>query len=48
MCVFVCVVKGDVRHGVQRAKQANREPGGIKGDPTGARGGSSLHCYQRR
>lgn len=45
--VLLCVFIGDICHSFQRAKQTNREPGGVKGDSAGARGGSTLHCYQR-
>ena len=37
---------GDLRHRIQRKVQANRQPGRPQGDPSGARGRSSLHRHQ--
>lgn len=43
----VFVLLGHICHCLQRTKQTHREPGGSEGDPSGARGGSALHRYQR-
>lgn len=39
---------GHVRYCLQGEEQADGQPGGTEGDPTGARGGCTMHSHQRR
>lgn len=45
--VSIVSLPGNLCHGIQRAQQADWQPGGSERDPIGAWGGGSLHCHQR-